>query len=227
MAILTTSGRAAIAASIQQQPIHLAWGEGNPAWEHTKEILHVFKEDRLELEASYLKSLDIFKGDTAYVAGDDYRVDSESGVIDLLLKGKIPKNSPISLRFTQATPPEPMHVKCLLKEVGRRVVDEVLFCVPDPEGDLITPTGRFKQSVAPTNNLYLRFTFDFEEAAQCIIRELGVMVGTRVKEELPLGQCYFVPSDIVDPGILLVLENTVPLIRTKSTRESFTFVVTF
>ena len=33
MAILTTSGRTAIAKAIVAQPLHLAWGTGDPAWD--------------------------------------------------------------------------------------------------------------------------------------------------------------------------------------------------
>lgn len=35
MAILTATGRTAIAQSIAAQPIHFAWGSGNPAWDAT------------------------------------------------------------------------------------------------------------------------------------------------------------------------------------------------
>lgn len=35
MAILTQSGRAAMAAAIAALPIHLAWGSGDPAWDAT------------------------------------------------------------------------------------------------------------------------------------------------------------------------------------------------
>lgn len=152
MATLTQSGRAAIAASIKQQAIHLAWGIGE---------------------------------------ADD------------------------------------VNANALLNEVGRRTADEVLFCVGDENGDLITPTGRFKSSTVPTNNLFLRFTFDFDNGSSYVIRELGVMVGTVIKQDLPIGQRYFEPADIDDCGILLVLEHTVPLIRTAATRETFSFVITF
>ncbi|WP_341812176.1 hypothetical protein [Wolbachia endosymbiont (group A) of Conops quadrifasciatus] len=103
----------------------------------------------------------------------------------------------------------------------------MLFCTGDENGELVTPSGRFKSSAVPTNNLYLKFTFDFTDAANQVIRELGVMVGTKVKEKVPPGQRYFEPQDIEDPGILLVLEHTVPLIRTATTRETFAFVFTF
>lgn len=37
MAILTLSGRAAIAASLKTQPIHLAWGAGSTSWDTNPE----------------------------------------------------------------------------------------------------------------------------------------------------------------------------------------------
>ena len=160
MAVLTKSGRSAIAASIKNQKIHLAWGEGQESWGTSPDV-----EDVLATS--------------------------------------------------------------LIKEVGRRSADEVLFVEGDDEGDLITPTGRFKAVDFPTNNLYMRFTFDFENAANKTIRELGVFTNTIVNPELPIGQKYFEPQEVTAPGILLVLERTVPLIRTAATRESFSFVVTF
>lgn len=33
MAILTTSGRTALAQAVAAQPLHLAWGAGDPAWD--------------------------------------------------------------------------------------------------------------------------------------------------------------------------------------------------
>lgn len=160
MAILTQSGRTAIAQSVKNQMIHLAWSTGDEEWD----------------------------------------------------------NEPIPEDPTQTT---------LIREVGRRVVDEIVFCVGDDEGELVTPTGRFSRSDVPTNNLYIETKYDFTDAAEYTIRELGLFVGTITNPELPEGQRYFLPTDIVDPGILLLLEHSVPLIRTAATREYFCFVVTF
>ena len=44
MAILTASGRAALAAAIKQQTLHLALGEGDPLWDTTKAISTSFDE---------------------------------------------------------------------------------------------------------------------------------------------------------------------------------------
>ncbi len=38
MSILTQSGRAAIAASIKEQVIHLAWGTGDAGWESNNKV---------------------------------------------------------------------------------------------------------------------------------------------------------------------------------------------
>jgi hypothetical protein len=160
MAILTQSGRTAIALSMKNQTIHLAWGTGDEAW------------------------------------------------------------------GSAAVPEDPTRTS-LVNEVGRRVVDEVLFCVGDDDGELVTPTGRFTATATPTNNLFIRTLYDFTDAQDCTIREFGLFIETQTVGELPPGQKYFLPTDIVDPGILLLLEHSVPLIRTASTRESFSFVVTF
>jgi hypothetical protein len=158
MAVLTKSGRTALAVSLKARPIHLAWGLGNGEW--------------------------------------------------------------------TVAPNEDIQASSLMNEVGRRIVDEVVFCEGDEEGLLVTPTGRFTATEEPTNQLYFHCTFDFEDASTETIRELVIFIGTEVSDVCPPGQRYFAPSEIVDPGILLVYENTVPLIRTAATREAFSFVVT-
>lgn len=227
MSILTQSGRTAIAASIKEQPIHLAWGSSNSNWESSHRAEKTFVKDRITLNHFPVKEVKIFQGSTTYTPSIDYMIDSNTGTVKRLENSSITADSTVTVEYIQSTPTEPITSTKLLNELGRRIVDEVLFCTGDENGELITPSGRFKSSNMPTNNLYLKFTFDFTDAANQVIRELGIMVGTKVKEALPAGQRYFEPQDIIDPGILLVLEYTVPLIRTAATRETFSFVVTF
>ncbi len=224
MSILTQSGRAAIAASIKEQPLHLAWGSGDANWESSHRVEKTFTNGEIMPDHSPVKNVKVFTGETIYQPSVDYLVDSNTGMIKCLENSPIAASSIVTVEYTQSTPPELITSTKLLKEVGRRVVDEVLFCTGDENGELITPSGRFKPSNVPTNNLYLKFTFDFTDAANQVIRELGVMVGTKVKEA---GKRYFEPQDIENFGILLILEHTVPLIRTAATRETFSFVVTF
>ncbi|MDU8921427.1 MULTISPECIES: hypothetical protein [unclassified Wolbachia] len=227
MSILTQSGRAAIAASIKKQSIHLAWGTGDSSSGSSHKVEKTFVKGEIKFDHQPIKDVKVVTGQTTYQPSIDYTVNGSTGVIKLTENSSIPVSDKVTVEYSESTPPEPINSIKLLNELGRRTADEVLFCAGDENGELITPSGRFRPSNVPTNNLYLKFTFDFTDAANQVIRELGVMVGTKVKEELPIGQRYFEPQDIEDPGILLVLEHTVPLIRTSATRETFSFVVTF
>ena len=70
--------------------------------------------------------------------------------------------------------PEPATATVLLNELGRRRATQVLFCLPDPQGELVVPTGRFTASLTPTKYLYMRFAFDFTDAPASTIREIAV-----------------------------------------------------
>ena len=219
--VFTKSGRTALATSLKSQPIHLAWGTGNPLWETQVSRILTFADNALQLEHFPVKDLRISQDHLNYTAGEDFKVDLITGLVTRLnLEG------PVQVSYTVATPLESIHATTLLREVGRRKVDTVTYCVADPEGLLVSPTGRFSVSETPTNLLHFHTTFDFEDASTETIRELGIFIGTAVAENCPAGQRYFLPHEITDPGILLVCENIVPLIRTPATREAFSFVVT-
>lgn len=159
MAILTNSGRIAMAESVKARPIHLAWGSGDAAWDVT----------------------------------------------------------PV---------PEGVDNVALVAEVGRRIATSVRYCVPDVAGEIVVPTGRFRETVEKQRHLYMKFNFDFTDAETATIRELAVFVGTTTDPDLPSGQMYFEPADIVDPGVLLVIERITKFTRSPSVRQAFEFVVT-
>jgi hypothetical protein len=160
MAILTDSGRAAVATAIKGQSIYLAWGSGDAAWDTTQ-------------------------------------------------------------------PGESVDTSALLAEVGRRKVTQSMFCKPDPAGEIIVTEGRFTVSQTPTKYLYLRFAFDFTDAAGAVIRELAVFTGTVPNPDVPGSQDYITPDEIQDPGQLLVLEYIQKLQRSAQIRQQFEFVVQF
>jgi len=146
VSILTQSGRAAIAASIKEQPLHLAWGSGNSSWESSHKVEKVFVKGEIKLEHYPVKDVKVFKGSTVYKPSIDYTVDSNVGVIKYVENSSITVESTVTVEYIQSTPPEPITSKKLIKEVGRRSIDEVLFCTGDESGELITPSGRFKPS---------------------------------------------------------------------------------
>ena len=123
-------------------------------------------------------------------------------------------------------PNESVDAISLVEEVGRRAVFEKRFVVPDDDGDIVVPNGRFSFSDIPTRNVYFSFKLDFEDAADKIIRELAVYTNTETDSALPPGQKYFLGTHITNQGILLLLENITPVYRNAATRESFEFVVT-
>ena len=159
-AILTTSGRIAIATAIKARTAHLAWGSGSTAWGNT--------------------------------------------------------------------PPEPAaNSTALVAEVGRRKATQVDYCVPATNGAISVPEGRFDISATPTNNLYFKFHFEFEEAVGSTIREQAIFLDTVLAAGVPAAQFYLTPAQVAQPGTLLVIERRAPIIREITTRQLFEFVVTF
>lgn len=230
MAILTASGRAALARAIKQQTLHLALGEGEPLWDTRKAISTPFDAAGvIELGFQHLADIRATSLDdqTEYVLDVDYSANAREGVLRRLPASAIPELGDVTVHFKVSHPPEPIAQTGLLREVGRRVVDEAHFVAPDPEGEIVVPTGRYATSTTPTNHLFVRVRFDFEDAATAIVREQGLFVGTQTDSSLTIGQKFFIPAQISDPGILLVLQNSVPIVRQPSTRETFEFVVTF
>lgn len=144
------------------------------------------------------------------------------------------KDSPIfmgwgtGLTAWDTTPvPEEVSKAELVAPVGYRKLTESAFCTPDAAGGIVVPTGRFSISATPTNHLYLRFTFDFEDSPTAIIRETGVFLNTVTHAGLPIGQFYFAPGQVTNVGTMLLAENIARINRTPATRETFEFVVTF
>ena len=113
----------------------------------------------------------------------------------------------------------------LFREIGRRVIDNVQFVNADDQGDLVTPSGRWTISQTPTNNLYISAEFDFSDGNGYTVREFGLFLNTVTNDDLSIGQKYFLPTEIEDPGELLMLENTVSIIRTGDTRYNCAFVL--
>lgn len=114
----------------------------------------------------------------------------------------------------------------LVLEIGRRLSTYIKYCEPDPEGEIIVPTGQFREVATRTRHLFCKFNFDFTDAENAAIREVAVFVGTTTDPTLPPGQMYFEPGDIVDPGLLLVVERLPKFDRSVSVRQSFEFVIT-
>lgn len=125
------------------------------------------------------------------------------------------------------TPPESIESAALAAALGYRQAAQVSFVVPDAQGGIVLPSGRYEISATQTNHLYLRFTLDFEDISSGTIRETAVFLDTEVAAGLPAGQLFFEAEDVTDPGTLYLIEHVPAIIRTPATRETFEFVLTF
>lgn len=124
-------------------------------------------------------------------------------------------------------PPESTGSTSLINEVGRRLVTNVGFAVPDVDGGIITTTGVFSVSLVPTKFLYIKTDFDFTDAPSDVIREIGLFTGSTVIAGLPAGQRYFLPAELDSVGRLLHLQHLVPIYRSIAIRENFEVVIGF
>jgi hypothetical protein len=127
-----------------------------------------------------------------------------------------------------ATPPSPStSATALLAEVGRRQATEVSYCYPDAGGDIVVPNGTFELSATPTANLYFKFFFEFGDAVGQTIREQAVFLNTVRNTGVSSSLAYLTPAQISNPGRMIVLQHSSPILREATTRQLFEFVVTF
>lgn len=230
MATLTSSGRTALAISVKDRPIHLAWGNGQTWWDSNQAETPTFDASG-DLSLAYgnassvvVKSLD---GATTYAITTDYTLDAAAGTLARVGTGSIPAEGQVSVEYFAGRPVESATSATLANEVGRRVATEVSFCTPNnTSGAIVVPTGRFDVSSTPTNNLYMRFVYDFADAAGELIREQAVYIDTVTDAALPSGQTYFDDTDVTTAGTLLVIQHSPAITRLSSTRETFEFVIT-
>lgn len=139
--------------------------------------------------------------------------------------------------------PDGQHLKeslvgatALVNELGRRAVTAVGYVLEDPEGEITIPVGRqpdgtvvtarFRAVLEPTPFLYLRVNFDFADASNQVVREVGIFLNTTVQEAAPPGQKYFTPDQLANPGRLLAIQRMDPSIaRSPAVRQTFDFVL--
>lgn len=141
---------------------------------------------------------------------------------------------------------EPLYNKTRLEnELGRRAVGSFFFVTPDPNGSIIIPVNelekpeeglpeegypeneveRYSKSDEPTPFLHMEVKFEFSDARGQVIRELGLFLGTKLKEGVPPGQTYLTPQDLESPGRLLSVQRFVkPLQRVGTDRQAYEFI---
>ena len=137
---------------------------------------------------------------------------------------------------TEAPLPDTVTMTALTNEMGRRVPNIVGFVVPDEAGGIVISEGldangevrttRYRMVSEPTPYLYMQVAYDLTDAPSGTIRQMGIFVGSTVREGLPPGQRFFTPDEIDDPGLLLAVEILQPAIpRNPQVRQAVEFVL--
>lgn len=133
--------------------------------------------------------------------------------------------------------PSLIEATALYNEVGRRIPTDVGFVEPDEDGDIVIPKqgagdtvieARYLKVTGPTPYLYVQTSFDFADASNVVIREIGVFMDAQTADGLPPGQRYFLPAEIIDIGLLVAVQIFKPGInRSPSVRQVIDFVLPF
>lgn len=126
----------------------------------------------------------------------------------------------------------------LRNELGRRTPNRIGFVQPDEAGDIIIPISagaegavqearyRLVTDGTPTPFLYMQTNYNYADASNAVIREMGVFMDTEFVPDLPPGQRYFTPAEIANPGLLLAAQIILPPInRSPSVRQTVEFVL--
>ncbi len=132
--------------------------------------------------------------------------------------------------------PSLVEATALVHEVGRRTVSSLFFVEQDDAGDIVIPLGltssgvmqsvRYRRAEGVTPNLYVSVFFDYEDAANAVIREAALFSDTETLPELPPGQRYFTPDQLANPGKMIAVQILQPAKnRSASVRESMEFVL--
>lgn len=107
----------------------------------------------------------------------------------------------------------------LVDEIGRRLVADVAWCLPDPAGDIQLESGeRYTRSLTPTPYVHIRCPFDYTDAAGETIRELAVYLRSQTDPSLPAGQRWFTGAQVTAPGRMYLLSRFAPIPRTDGLR---------
>lgn len=126
------------------------------------------------------------------------------------------------------TPPaEPTTAAALVAELGRRKAQTVTYAVASATGTVELSSGRYNLSATPTDLVYLKFVFDFNDAAGQTIRELGIFAGTTIKSTVLATQTYYAPTDLQTPGDLYAVEYVKAFPRVNTVRQVFEYVLPF
>lgn len=230
MALLVNSGRNGLAAALKSRTMFFAWGRGDSWWGQTdvKNMTFAGAPERFTLDHTPISTLSLKSTDNAltFETPRDFTFNANTGAVTRVNGGQIAPGATVQAQVVYGTPQLSSEESALVNEVGRRIASSVEFVVPDDNGNINTPGGqRWTISTTPTRYLYCSVLFDYLEAADQTIREVGIFVDSTRAAGVPEGQLYLTPDQVAEPGYLLLLDRFAGKVRSPSERQGFSYVL--
>lgn len=219
MAVLKTGGRADIAAAYKAlasipHNFMVGFGPGVNWWGTQQSVLRAFAaddtiiiaEEHLPLTGVSLRRAD---GTEPYLLGVDYVADGTAGVITRNPAGQIAPEATVQISYTAPIPQPDLTSQTLVSETGRVSVGAVQYVTPFDEADeassfVMVDGAKYALVAGPSRALLFTAHLSATDGVGDPIREYALFSRCAVDPALPPGQSFFEPSQITDPGTLIV-----------------------
>lgn len=228
MPVNTNAGRAELASMVRERMLAnragtlIAFGAGEDWWGRQRaEVVVLDETGTADLARPVMQSAPVtvsLSDGSQEFAAVDYVIDP-AGRIRRTDAGAIPAESSISVSYTAAVPVPELSETALIDEVGRGRITNIDFVSPlgettDPDASILAVGNQtYAFSDTPTRMLLVRARLSPGDAVGKDISEIGLFSGCEVAAELPQGQLFYDPDQVVNPGTLLVLERLRPVTR--------------
>ncbi len=113
----------------------------------------------------------------------------------------------------------------LHNELGRKAMTQVAYVTPDDAGDIVLSNQTYSISSAATRHLYCKCVFEAAEESSATIREIGIFMNS-IPASGHESDAYLLPANVQTPGIMMLEDRFVGVIRTPTNRELFEYVMT-
>ncbi len=133
---------------------------------------------------------------------------------------------PLADEWGQNPIPEDLNSIIIISEVGRIKSQVKTFVYPLSTGIIDVDGIKWEVSPTPTKFIYLKFVFQQTMNSGDDIFQVGVFTNTVPAVGFEAAE-YLQPSQILETGNLVLLENQPVVYRNDATKEIFEFVLTF
>lgn len=134
----------------------------------------------------------------------------------------------------ESNPPTPKATDELEENVGFKLATSKLFVVPDPNGEIIYRTTRWKivqeKDIFETGARWICVTANlaYDEISTSIIyRQVGIFTDVEREDNVPPGKEILLPNEIKNIGVLEVLDNKKPTYRDPDLKETLRAIIEF